>query len=67
MDFVKALEIYRNEPTEENVQMLAKELLDEMTLKEKIRMLQGHAMGVTAKNFLTKGRFYNGEAYPAGG
>ena len=67
MDFVKALEIYRNEPAEENVQLLAKELLDEMTLKEKIRMLQGHAMGVTAKNFLTKGRFYNGEAYPAGG
>ena len=27
MDFVKALEIYRNEPTEENVQLLAKELL----------------------------------------
>ena len=41
--------------------------INEMTLKEKIRILQGHAMGVTIKNFLTNGRFYNGEAYPAGG
>lgn len=67
MNFEKALEIYRNEPTEEKVRSLSEELLSEMTVKEKIRMLQGHAMGVTVKNFLTKGRFYNGEAYPAGG
>ena len=67
MDFVKAIEIYKNEPTEENVKKLSEELLSEMTLKEKIHMLRGHAMGVTVKNFLTKGRFYNGEAYPAGG
>ena len=67
MDFEKALQIYRKAPTEENVKKLADELAGEMTLSEKIRMLQGHAMGVTVKNFLTKGRFYNGEAYPAGG
>ena len=42
-------------------------LLNDMTINERIRLLQGHALGVTAKNFLTKGRFYNGEAYPAGG
>ena len=38
-----------------------------MTLKEKIRMMRGHAMGVTIKNVFTRGRYYNGEAYPAGG
>ncbi len=67
MDFKKALEIYKKDPTEAKVHELANELLGEMTLNEKIHMLRGHAMGVTVKNFLTKGRFYNGEAYPAGG
>ena len=38
-----------------------------LTLKEKIRMMRGHAMGVTIKNVFTRGRYYNGEAYPAGG
>lgn len=66
-DFNKAVEIYKNEPTKEKLYEVADLLLAELTLKEKIKMLQGHAMGVTIKNFLTKGRFYNGEAYPAGG
>ena len=67
MNFNKACELYTNEPTREKLYEVADLLLDEMTVKEKIRLLQGHALGVTAKNFLTKGRFYNGEAYPAGG
>lgn len=67
MNFEKALEIYTNEPTKEKLHEVADLLLGEMTTNEKIRILQGHAMGVTVKNFLTKGRFYNGEAYPAGG
>jgi beta-glucosidase len=67
MNFAKAIEIYSKEPTREKLYEVAELLLMEMTLKEKIRLLQGHALGVTAKNFLTKGRFYNGEAYPAGG
>ena len=67
MDFKTAVEIYKKEPTEKKVRDLADALLGEMTLSEKIHMLRGHAMGVTVKNFLTKGRFYNGEAYPAGG
>lgn len=66
-DFNKALEFYSENPTKERLYEAAKLLLKEMTLKEKIRTLQGHALGVTAKNFITKGRFYNGEAYPAGG
>ena len=67
MNFAKATEIYSKEPTKEKLYEVAELLLGEMTVKEKIRLLQGHALGVTAKNFLTKGRFYNGEAYPAGG
>ena len=67
MNFDRAIELYKNEPTKDKLQEAAKLLLDEMTISEKIRILQGHALGVTAKNFLTKGRFYNGEAYPAGG
>ncbi len=67
MNFDRAIELYKNEPTKDKLQEVAKLLLDEMTISEKIRILQGHALGVTAKNFLTKGRFYNGEAYPAGG
>ena len=67
MDFNKAMELYTADPTRENLHKVASELLGEMTLKEKIRTLQGHALGVTAKNFLKNGRFYNGEAYPAGG
>ncbi|MBR3868902.1 MAG: glycoside hydrolase family 3 C-terminal domain-containing protein [Clostridia bacterium] len=67
MNFDKAIELYKAEPTKEKLHEVADLLLGKMTVKEKIRMLQGHAMGVTIKNFLTKGRFYNGEAYPAGG
>jgi len=67
MNFGKALELYKAEPTVEKAKELAKKLVNEMTVKEKIRILQGHAMGVTIKNTLTKGRYYNGEAYPAGG
>lgn len=67
MNFDKAIELYKAEPTKEKLHEVADLLLGEMTVKEKIRILQGHAMGVTIKNFLTKGRFYNGEAYPAGG
>lgn len=67
MNFDKAIRLYKAEPTKEKLHEVAELLLKEMTVKEKIRMLQGHAMGVTIKNFITKGRFYNGEAYPAGG
>ena len=67
MNFSKALELYKAEPTLKKAKELACKLASEMTVKEKIRILQGHAMGVTIKNTLTKGRYYNGEAYPAGG
>lgn len=67
MDFRKATELYSAEPTKEKLYEVADLLLNEMTIGERIRLLQGHALGVTAKNFLKNGRFYNGAAYPAGG
>ena len=67
MNFEKALQIYKENPVAEVLDRVTNQLLSEMTLKEKVRLMQGHAMGVTIKNTLTKGRYYNGEAYPAGG
>lgn len=66
-DFNKAVELYKKNPTKEGLDEAAEKLLSQMTLKEKIRMMKGHAMGVTIKNVFTRGRYYNGEAYPAGG
>lgn len=67
MNFNTALKLYKENPTIEKLNEVADKLLAEMTLKEKIRMMRGHAMGVTIKNVFTRGRYYNGEAYPAGG
>ncbi len=67
MNFNQAMEIYKKNPVRKTLDEVTEKLLDEMTLKEKVRLMQGHAMGVTIKNTLTKGRYYNGEAYPAGG
>ena len=67
MNFNQATEAYKKSPTSETLNEVTQKLLNEMTLKEKVRLMQGHAMGVTIKNTLTKGRYYNGEAYPAGG
>ena len=66
-DFKTATKLYKENPTSEKLNEVANKLISEMTLKEKIRMMQGHAMGVTIKEVFTKGRYYNGEAYPAGG
>lgn len=66
-DFNAAVKLYKENPTSEGLSEVSHKLLGEMTLKEKIRMLRGHAMGVTIKNVFTRGRYYNGEAYPAGG
>lgn len=67
MNFQTAVKLYKENPTAEKLNEVSHKLLKEMTLKEKIRMMQGHAMGVTIKNVFTRGRYYNGEAYPAGG
>ncbi len=67
MNFKTAVQLYKENPTKEVLNELAEKLLSEMTLKEKIKLMQGHAMGVTIKNVFLRGRYYNGEAYPAGG
>ena len=67
MNFNQAVEEYKKNPVSETLNEVAEKLLNEMTLKEKLHTMQGHAMTVTIKNTLTKGRYYNGEAYPAGG
>ncbi len=67
MDFQQAVRLYREHPDKETLDAAAAALCNEMTVRERLHMLRGHALGTTAKNFLTKGRYYNGEAYPAGG
>lgn len=67
MDFVKAMQLYKSNPAEETLSEAVSALMKEMTIKEKLRMLKGHAMKITVKNFLKNGRFYNAEPYPAGG
>lgn len=67
MDFVKATELYKANPTKETLNEVTEKLIKEMTLDEKLKMLKGHAMKITVKNFLKNGRFYNAEPYPAGG
>ena len=67
MDYRRATDLYIKNPTEENLRIITEQLISAMTLKEKLDMLKGHAMAVTAKNFLKNGRFYNAEPYPAGG
>ncbi len=66
-DFKTAVKLYKENPTKDVLNEVSEKLLSEMTLKEKIKMMRGHAMGVTIKNVFTRGRYYNGEAYPAGG
>ena len=67
MDYKKASELYCQTPTDETLHNVTDKLIKEMTLKEKIGLMQGHAMSVTVKNFLKSGRFYNAEPYAAGG
>ena len=67
MNFEKALAAYKAEQTKEKLYEVANALTAQMTLSEKLRMLRGHAMSITVKNFLKNGRFYNAEPYPAGG
>ena len=67
LDFQQAVKIYQADPTPQTLRRAASLLREEMTVSEKLYTLKGHALGTTAKNFLTKGRYYNGEAYAAGG
>ncbi len=65
--FQDAVKLYQADPTPQTLRRAAARLREEMTTGEKLYTLKGHALGTTAKTFLTKGRYYNGEAYAAGG
>lgn len=67
MVFQDAVRMYEERPDKKTLDEAARALCREMTLHERLHMLRGHALGTTAKTFLTKGRYYNGEAYAAGG
>lgn len=67
MNFQEVLVQYAKNPTDEKLSELSVSLLNEMTVKEKLNMLKGHAMGITVRNLFKSGRVYNAEAYPAGG
>ncbi len=67
MNYSEAVSIYGQNPTKETLSDVTAKLCGEMTLKEKLRMLSGHAMGATVKNYLTMRRIYNATPYGAGG
>ena len=67
IDFQEAVRMYQADPTVGTLRRAAALLRAEMTVREKLWTLKGHALTTTAKNTLTKGRYYNGEAYAAGG
>ena len=67
MNYSEAVKRYHDNRTPEALSEVVSALLAEMTVKEKIHMLTGHAMGTTAKGFLRDGRVYNAEPYRAGG
>ena len=66
MDFQQAVRNYQADPAGWRTQ--AQNLRKEMTLKEKIYMISGHALKQTFVDIVkTKGRFYNVHALTAGG
>lgn len=67
MDFKTAVCEYLREPTKRKLEETAGALVREMTVREKLRMLKGHAFGVTLVGLFSRLRFYNYKPYPAGG
>ena len=67
MHFQDAVSRYVQNPTQETLNETAAALCAQMSLGEKIRMLRGHALSATARNFLRYGRYYNATPYGAGG
>lgn len=65
MNFQQAVNNYHADPTSWRAQ--AKNLRQEMTLKEKIYMLSGHPMKQMMIDMMKTKRYYNVHALPAGG
>ena len=67
MNFQQAAAQYAANPTKETLEQVTGALLKEMNTREKIRLLQGHALGTTIRNLILYRRKYNGTPYEAGG
>ncbi|MCL2508110.1 MAG: glycoside hydrolase family 3 C-terminal domain-containing protein [Oscillospiraceae bacterium] len=67
MTFQQAAAYYATNPTNSALSDVTSQLLREMTVKEKLRLLSGRALMVTARNLFLYRRKYNATAYAAGG
>ncbi len=67
MDFETAVENYLSDETKANLNRQVDALVAEMTVKEKIYMLSGHALLDTLKNVIFHKRQHNYGPLPAGG
>lgn len=67
MNFQQAASCYAANPTQDVLQQVTKQLLSQLTAREKIRLLSGHALGTTIRNIFLYRRKYNATAYAAGG
>lgn len=65
--FDDAVRQYGKQPTKECLAEQVAKLLAEMTQKEKFKTLYGRALGITIRDTVSKGRYYNCSPYPAGG
>ncbi len=65
--FDDAVRQFKKDSSKENLAEQVDKLLGEMTQKEKLKTLYGRALGITIRDTLTKGRYYNCSPYPAGG
>ena len=67
MNYNEAVKVYQSSPVKEVLYDVAEQLCNEMTLKEKIRLMYGHGLRVSILGALKALRFYNYTPYPAGG
>ncbi len=67
MNFQQAAAQYAANPGQGTLEQVTAQLLRELTPREKMRLLSGHAMGATVRNVLLYRRKYNATPYAAGG
>jgi len=67
MNFEQAAAKYQANPTKNTLQEAVRGLLEQLTAREKIKLLQGHALGTTVRNLILYRRKYNATPYAAGG
>jgi len=67
MNFQQAVAQYAANPTKEALRQATDELLHQLSTKEKIRLLSGHAVGTAVRDIFLYRRKYNATPYAAGG